>query len=110
MYENVQEQTETAYDSPNVSGEMVAIFEKQVQEMHGYKLPFDNLQRFAKDPRTIEMAIGCIIEFSKDKFLSSLTGNQASEVLAASLSQLNNQLIVDNPIFSYLGDLFMTVT
>jgi hypothetical protein len=30
MYENVQEQTETAYDSPNVSGEMVAIFEKQV--------------------------------------------------------------------------------
>jgi hypothetical protein len=78
--------------------------------MHGYKLPFDNLQRFAKDPRTIEMAIGCIIEFAKDKFLSSLTGNQASEVLAASLSQLNNQLIVDNPIFSYLGDLFMTVT
>ena len=78
--------------------------------MQDYRVPFENLQRYAKDVRTIELAIGCIIDFAKEKFLASLTGKQAPEVLAQSLSELSNQLIVDNAIFSYLGDLFMTVT
>ena len=50
--------------------------------MQEYKVPFENVQRYAKEAKTVEMAIGCIIDFAKERFMGSLTGKYAPEVLA----------------------------
>ena len=50
--------------------------------MQDYKVPFQIVLKYAKEAKTVELAISCIVDFANEKFMGSLAGKYAPEVLA----------------------------
>ena len=77
-------------------------------ELGDFKIPFENILKYSTDVQLHELAISRIVDFAIVKFLNLLDGKHAPDHLASNLIELNNQLISNNEVFSYLGDLYMS--